>query len=673
LFIKEWAKMTSDPYILDMVQGAHIQFKDGMPSRINNNIKPYPMSQSERLVVDKEIEKLVDKGVLRQVKPDECMFMSNVFLRPKKNGTYRLILNLKELNEDIEYSKFKMETLHSIVKLMRPNCFMASLDLSDAYYSVPVAPEHQLYLCFPWVNQAGVRSIYAYTCLPNGLTSAPRDFTKLLKPPLAKLRLEGVTIAAYIDDTYIQGSDAVECTSSVYRTKEVLESLGFVLNMEKSVFSPSQQLTMLGFILDSTTMTVRPTQEKVDTIRALCQEKRTQAQCTIRDLAKLIGNLVALFPGAEYGPLHYRKLEKLKSKELNKQKGNFNKQVELTDDIHEDLDWWIDNVQTVYRVIDHGHPHITMRTDASKSGWGATVTGVTTGGRWTDIEAEEHINYLELLAAFFGLKSLCQSHRNCHVRLQLDNTTAVCYINSMGGTVSARCNDLAKEIWDWCTEREIWLSAAHIPGKHNVEADKASRKFNDRTEWQLDPAVFLAVTQKLHVSLDIDLFATRLNTQLPCYVSWQPDPEAAFIDAFSVTWSDYNAYLFPPFSMINRCVQKLSLEKSRGLLIVPLWPNQCWFTPLMNLLIDCPVILPKSSILPPMNPSATLPPGLRLLACHVSGENSEVMAFQNQLQKSYYQAGGQIQNSSMTGSLVNGMNFVVNGRLLVMKHLYQKY
>ena len=179
--------------------------------------------------------------------------LSNVFLRPKKNGSYRLILNLKGLNGGIEYKKFKMEMLESIVKLIRPNCYMSSLDLSDAYYSVPIAKEHQAYLCFPWVDLEGVRKIYTYTCLPNGLSSAPRDFTKLLKPPLAHLRLLGVPIAVYIDDTYIQSSTAEECAEHVVLTKRLFKDLGFRINMEKSVFQPTQSLVMLGFILDSKT------------------------------------------------------------------------------------------------------------------------------------------------------------------------------------------------------------------------------------------------------------------------------------------------------------------------------------------------------------------------------------------------------------------------------------
>ena len=207
-----------------------------------------------------------------------------------------------------------METLESIVKLVRPNCFMASLDLSDANYTVPVAPDHQKFLCFPWVNQQGVRSIYAYTCLPNRLSSAPRDFTKLLKPPLAHLRLLGVTIAAYIDDTYIQGMTKDECRQSVQLTKELFEKLGFLINTDKSVFTPSHRLTMLGFVLDSQAMTVQPTQDKIVKILAMCREKRAQQLCTLKDLPKLIGSLVALFPGVEYGPLHYREMESHKSR-----------------------------------------------------------------------------------------------------------------------------------------------------------------------------------------------------------------------------------------------------------------------------------------------------------------------------------------------------------------------
>ena len=57
-----------------------------------------------------------------------------------------------------------MDTLETAIRLMTPGCFMTSIDLRDAYYSVPIAPEHQKYLKFFWQDQ-----LYAFNCLPMGL------------------------------------------------------------------------------------------------------------------------------------------------------------------------------------------------------------------------------------------------------------------------------------------------------------------------------------------------------------------------------------------------------------------------------------------------------------------------------------------------------------------------
>ena len=81
-----------------------------------------------------------------------------------------------------------------------------------------------------------------------------------------------------------------------------------------------------------------------------------------------------------------------------------------------------------------------------------------------------------------------------------------------------KCNELAKEIWLWCFKNNYFISAAHIPGKHNIEADKSSRKSNNSAEWQLNPKIFIEVTNKFGYP-EIDLFATRINIQLQNHVS----------------------------------------------------------------------------------------------------------------------------------------------------------
>ena len=84
-----------------------------------------------------------------------------------------------------------METIKAVINLVTPNFFMAKIDIKDTYYSIPLFPEHQKFLKFSLQGK-----LYKATCLPIGLCSDPIKFTKLLKPPLAKLRLDYAKVAA---------------------------------------------------------------------------------------------------------------------------------------------------------------------------------------------------------------------------------------------------------------------------------------------------------------------------------------------------------------------------------------------------------------------------------------------------------------------------------------------
>jgi len=102
------------------------------------------------------------------------------------------------------------------------------------------------------------------------------------------------------------------------------------------------------------------------------------------------------------------------------------------------------------------------------------MNDVSTGGLFSEEEQTNHINYLEILACFFTLKTFCLSLRNCHIKAMIDNTTAISYINNMGRRTISR-NQLTRDLWLWYIERNLWITAAHIPGKLNVIADSESR------------------------------------------------------------------------------------------------------------------------------------------------------------------------------------------------------
>lgn len=133
-------------------------------------------SDREIEVIDNQIEEFIDKHIIKQSLSEEGQIISPIFLRPKPDGSHRVIFNLKSLNNSVVYHHFKIDTLEKAIKLITPGCYMSSLDLKDAYYSIPIASEQQHYLKFCWKIV-----LYQFMCLPMGLMSSPRIFTILLK------------------------------------------------------------------------------------------------------------------------------------------------------------------------------------------------------------------------------------------------------------------------------------------------------------------------------------------------------------------------------------------------------------------------------------------------------------------------------------------------------------
>jgi hypothetical protein len=284
----QWANLTSDYKILGDVRGHKLEFIQKpcqtLPARKLN------FSKTERRVVQSELEILKKKGVIVKVEHIKGEFISNIFLREKKDpGKYRLILNLKELNELVEYRHFKMDTLATALTMVSPGCYFTSLDFTDAYYSVAIQPFHRKYLRFEFEGQ-----LWEFTAMPNGLSSGPRVFTKLLKVPLAILRERcGVAITGYLDDTLLVTDTHLEGVQAVQEAADLLQNLGFMISKEKSVVEPQKQIEFLGFIIDSENMNVTMTERKTKQIKTQLRDFLTRNKWKIREVAQILGKLNA--------------------------------------------------------------------------------------------------------------------------------------------------------------------------------------------------------------------------------------------------------------------------------------------------------------------------------------------------------------------------------------------
>ena len=517
LYAENWYTLTTSSFVRSMIMGVTITFSE-VPNMFTLP-RDFLMSDDDKELVDVEIQSMLNKGAIIKVHPVQNQFVSNIFLRPKKSGGLRPIINLKKLNQFITVDHFKMENLPVLLPLVKKGCFMTSLDLRDAYYTLPVHEDFRKYLRFTWRSQ-----LFEFTCLCFGLSPAPYIFTKVMKPVFSELRRKGIKCTYYIDDSLYFGSTLALAEHNTKHAKTLLESLGFVVNTEKSVMKPSTRIQHLGFIIDSVEMKVFLPEEKLHRIISACAEISVLTEVTVRRLAQVIGLIVSSFMAVRHGQLHYRQLEVFKSRCLE-QESNYDKVVTLPNYARQELTWWCENIECnngrdISQILGTEDCDVELFTDASNTGWGALAALVVSGtvmskvaGHWSFSECSFHINWKELKAVQLGLHSFAAQLADAApgwIKVNSDNTTAIAYINHYGGCHSALLDSLSREIWDWCISKNISLKAVHIPGLDNTMADKLSRELSENIEWSLSQLIFDRLCQTLG-SPGIDLFASRLN------------------------------------------------------------------------------------------------------------------------------------------------------------------
>lgn len=405
-----------------------------------------------------------------------------------------------------------------------------------------------------------------------------------MKEVISHLRFQGYKNVCSLDDILCIGDTYSECYNNVKATLNLLECLGFVVNYDKSSVVPKQSCKFLGFIFNSVNQSISLPPEKRLKIINLVDSFSQKQKCTVREFAQLIGVLVAACPAAKYGWLYTKILERQKFLAVQRC-ADYEAQFKPHPVILDDLNWWKVNALTLSNSMKTLSYDLEIYTDASRSGWGAVCNDERARGAWKNSELKSHINFLELLAVFLALKYFANNKSDCSILLRVDNTTAISYVNRMGGIQFPHLNNLSRQIWQWAEQRNIWLFASYINTKENIEADEESRKLNLDTECELSDTAFRQILKQFGKP-EIDLFACRANAKCQDYMSWKKDPDAISIDAFTVNWNTKFFYAFPPFPLILKCLQKIIEEKATGVLVFPFWPSQAWYPELMRIVIS---------------------------------------------------------------------------------------
>ena len=303
-FYDNWKSINASSQVLNIISGYEIPFVKKLYQY------HHPMTQAnsdeERILIEEEINNLLN--ATEEIPMSELYYSSSMFLVTKKSGGKRPVLNLKPPNKFVPNQTFKMEGIHLLKDILKPNYFMTKLDLSDAYYSIPIDKHSRRYLQFIFEGK-----LYQFKVLVFGLNTAPKIFSKCMKPVVAFIRLKGILIIIYLDDILLTARTYHEC---LCQTNFAID-LGFRINREKSQLIPSQHIPFLGFVVDSTTTTIGLPLEKIASIQSLAATLKESSQpVTLRSLSRFIGMCTATRPAVFQAPAHYRHLQFLKNSVL---------------------------------------------------------------------------------------------------------------------------------------------------------------------------------------------------------------------------------------------------------------------------------------------------------------------------------------------------------------------
>jgi ribonuclease HI len=579
--LSEWERIGAPQAVPKWIkEGVDIPF---VQSNCSFDLPNHSLNKRQTDFVNNKIKELEDCGAitLAYTKP-RCI--SPLGVVPKKTDDFRLIHDLRVLNGYIAPPKFVNEGIDTVIELVKPKDEIVTVDLKNGFYHVPVCNEHQTYLGFRWNNK-----YYTWTVLPFGLNASPYFFYKVLRPIISFLRQQGLRVSVWVDD-FILLASTEEIQAHKQLLVKTLGSLGWTINLEKSRLVPKQEASYIGYVI-STAITeypmIRIPKLRIRKLRRDIRRALNMERVMARVLARILGQCVsmtkAVLPGKLLLRNAYRDLAGRQS---------WDDYLILSQPCRADLAWWDQAIENWNgQVLFPSQVDIQLHTDASGTGWGAYLEGQEASGLWTRHMTQTSINYKELMAVMCAVKSFKHLLINKHVQILSDNVTTVAYLNHLGGP-SPQLTKLMSAIWMEAHEAGIRLSARHLAGKMNVQADQLSR-LPAKYEWMLHPRIFHYL-DSIWGPHQVDRFASITNAQLPNYNSFRHDPLTSGVDALAQDWSGTNNFCNPPWRMINQVLNKVNQCGAMATLIAPKWPQQLWYQKLCKMSVCEPIPIPNN-------------------------------------------------------------------------------
>jgi hypothetical protein len=270
----------------------------GVEARFLHDEPPAPFDHGEpsfseemNALVDLEVASMKAKLAILEIPEEEAFLICKMFLVAKKGGGFRPVLNLRPLNRFTVPKHFKMEGLPVVKETLRPNDWMCSVDLSDAFFHVPLHPNSQKYFQFRWRGK-----LYQYRVCPFGWSRSPQWFQALTRHITSICRREfNFRLVCYLDDFLMFGTSKKEAEKNCQVLLCLLRHFGFSPNLKKTRQVAAQRREFLGMIVDSVSMELSIPEVRLKRYRTNAKRMRTLMltgkDVSLQALRSLVGQL----------------------------------------------------------------------------------------------------------------------------------------------------------------------------------------------------------------------------------------------------------------------------------------------------------------------------------------------------------------------------------------------
>ncbi|MCO5597579.1 hypothetical protein L7F22_051658 [Adiantum nelumboides] len=144
-----------------------------IPGSSPPNKPPYRVSQAQQEEIMRQVNELVEKGMVR---PSSSPFFSPVLLVHKKDGTYRMCVNYRALNRLTIKNKFPLPQIEDLFDKLQGSTYFGRIDLKSGYHQIRIVDEDILKTTF-----CTTFGLYKYLVMPFGLTNAPAIFNRMME------------------------------------------------------------------------------------------------------------------------------------------------------------------------------------------------------------------------------------------------------------------------------------------------------------------------------------------------------------------------------------------------------------------------------------------------------------------------------------------------------------